>query len=162
MKKKLCFVFLASSMMIGCSQSMWLHPVKGQLSTQTPPPVLTAKLTGNRSGSISITLSDGEMYKGRWARVPYLKTPRGANRVHSSTTDDMSSAWDAVYWTGFYKSNVLNAGFYAQAVVSGNRGSVLHVEIYQESPSTDGTVFSTVGLAKDDKGNIYKMNYDSL
>ena len=161
MKKKLCFVLLASSMMFGCSQSMWLHPLKGPLAAQTPPPVLTAKFTGNRSGSISITLSDGEVCKGRWARVPYLKTPRGAFKVHASTTDDMSSAWDAVNFPGFYKSNVLNANFYAQAVVSGNRGSVLHLEMYQESTTNVG--FSPdSGVAKDDKGNIYKMNYDSL
>ena len=162
MKKKLCFVLLASSLMFGCSQPMWLHPVKGPLAAQTPPPVLTAKFTGNRSGSISITLSDGEICKGRWTRVPYLKTPRGAYKVHASTTDEMSSAWDAAKWPGFYKSTVLNAEFYAQAVVTGNRGSVFHVEMYQENPTNDGTSFATEGVAKDDKGNIYKMNYHSL
>jgi len=73
-KNKLCLVLLGISTMLGCSRTARLYPVQGPLSTQTPLPVLVAKVTGAFSpGSISV-LSDGEICKGRWRQVPPFKS----------------------------------------------------------------------------------------
>ena len=155
MKVKLCFLLLGISILLGCSHQYHFYPVQGPLSAQTPLPVLVAKLTGViRSGSISLVLSDGEVCKGRWAEVPRVKVPKGANTATAPEANGMSSEWDTVYGSGFYVSHVLGARN-AQGVVSGDRGTVLNVELYA-MPEGDKT-FIIKGVAKDNKGNIYKV-----
>jgi hypothetical protein len=67
----------------------------------------------------------------------------------------MISSWDTVYGQGFYVSHIVGGrGFYAQAVVTGNRGTVLDMEIYGiGTPDQSGPI----GVAKDNKDNVYKM-----
>lgn len=72
----------------------------------------------------------------------------------------MSSAWDAVYGAGYYVSHVLGAKLHAQAVVSGDRGTVLNVEMYRsegEPAGASNAVIDIKGIAKDNKDNIYKL-----
>jgi hypothetical protein len=159
---KLCIVILASSMLSGCYQNIWLHPVQGPVAAPTPPPVLMANLMlGKSSGTMSVVLSDGEVCKGRWARA-YVKTPRGANKVYAPTATNLSAEWDALNSPGFYKSVVLNSYFYVQGVIYGNRGTVLHVEMYAQGSDESTFFYPESDVAKDDKGNLYKMNYDAL
>lgn len=159
MKKKLCFLLLVTSVMLGCSHQYRFYPVQGPLSAQTPLPVLVAKLTGSfpfTSGNISVVLSDGEICSGRWAQMPRVKVPKGANTASAPDTNGMSSAWDTVYGSGFYVSHVLGSTN-AQAVASGDRGTVLNVEMYA-MPEGDKNVI-VKGIAKDNRGNIYKVVY---
>jgi len=153
-KLKLCVLLLGISWMLGCSRTYRFYPVQGPLSTQTPSPVLVAKLTGAiSSGSISVVLSDGELCKGRWAEVPPVQVPKGANTA-TAPADSMSSVWDTVYGSGYYVSHVLGARS-ARSVISGNRGTVLNVELYA-TPEGEHT-FLIKGVARDNKDNIYKV-----
>jgi hypothetical protein len=158
-KLKLCVLLLGISITLGCSHSARLYPVQGPLSAQTPLPVLVAKITGAFTpGDISVVLSDGEKCKGRWAMVPRAQVPKGANTASAPTTNGMSSVWDTVYGSGFYVAHVLGTRLYAQAVVTGNQGTVLNVEMYKPEGEHEGNPVSAVkGVAKDNKDNIYKL-----
>jgi hypothetical protein len=153
-KLKLCVLLLGISVMLGCSRTYRFYPVQGPLSAQTPSPVLVAKLTGAiNSGSISVVLSDGEVCKGHWAEVPRAQVSKGANTA-IAPADSMSSVWDIVYGSGFYVSHVLGARN-ARGVISGDRGTVLNVEMFA-TPEGEHT-FVIKGVAKDNKDNIYKV-----
>jgi hypothetical protein len=156
-KVKLCFLLLGISIMLGCSHTYRFYPVQGPLSAQTPLPVLVAKLTGAiSSGNISVVLSDGEVCKGHWAEVPRAKVPKGANTASAPEANGMSSVWDTVYGSGFYVSQVLGSTN-ARAVASGDRGTILNVELHA-TPEGEKTLI-VKGIAKDNKGNIYKVVY---
>ena len=143
--------------MLGCSHTYRFYPVQGPLSAQTPLPVLVAKLTGAiSSGNISVVLSDGEVCKGHWAEVPRAKVPKGANTASAPEANGMSSVWDTVYGSGFYVSQVLGSTN-ARAVASGDRGTILNVELHA-TPEGEKTLI-VKGIAKDNKGNIYKVVY---
>jgi hypothetical protein len=90
--------------------------------------------------------------------VPRGQAPKGGDAASAPTTNGMSSVWDTVYGSGFYVSHVLGARFYAQAVASGDRGTVLNVEMYRPLREHEGYVVSSIrGVAKDNKDNIYKL-----
>jgi hypothetical protein len=44
-------------------------------------------------------------------------------------------------------------------VVTGNRGTVLNVELYKPDKVENTTAAAIKGVAKDDKGNIYKVAF---
>jgi hypothetical protein len=70
----------------------------------------------------------------------------------------MSSEWDTVYGLGFYVSHVLGSKLYVQAALSGNKGTVLNVEMYRPEVVEGRNIASSVkGVAKDNRGNIYKL-----
>jgi hypothetical protein len=123
--------------------------------------VLFAKVTGvegtagTKSGSVSVVLNDGEVCNGRWISVSRVKVPKDATAANTPATNDMLSVWDTVYGSGFYVSHIVGGGgFYAQAVVPGNRGTVLNLEIYGIGTHAQN---GPIGVAKDNKGNIYKL-----
>jgi len=154
MKSKLCFVLLAISTLSGCYIKARLYPVQGSLSAQTPVPVLMAKITGKINlDTISVILEDGEVCKGRWILVNHVQSPKGANSVIAPATS-MSGVWDSIYGPGFYLSRIVGARNYAQAVASGNRGTVLDVEM-SSGTASDGSPI--IGVARDNKDNVYKL-----
>lgn len=105
-----------------------------------------AKLTGKiNPEAISVVLNDGEVCNGRWVFVNNVSS-NGSKPVTAPSTD-LSGAWDSIYGPNYYTSHVVGARYYAQAVARGNRGSVLNVELNGFDK----------GIAKDDKGNIYKL-----
>jgi len=63
----------------------------------------------------------------------------------------MASVWATVYGAGFSMANVpgVNRG---EAVLSGDRGTLIQVEFYTGSGTANGT-----GVAKDNNGNVYKV-----
>jgi hypothetical protein len=161
LQTKLCLVLLLASIMLGCSHTYRLYPVQGPLAAQTPSLVLFVKVkgvegtAGARSGSASVVLNDGEICNGRWTLVPRVQVPKDATAANAPATNGMSSVWDTVYGSGFYVSHVMGGrGFYAQAVVSGNRGTALDMEIYGLGTTTQN---GPIGVAKDNKDNVYKM-----
>lgn len=132
---RLCLAVLSASLMCGCVYHARFYPVKGPLAEETPVPVPRARLTGPlNSGSISLTLPDGEVCKGRWQAA---STP---------ASSPLQSVWDSVYGKGFYVAHVLGARYYAQATLRGSRGTVLKVEMYRSETSDDPGLTSGVRL----------------
>lgn len=158
MKNKFRFFILAVFLLSGCRATGRLYPVQGPLSAQTPTPVLFAKLTGAfNSGNLSVVLADGEVCKGHWTTVPGVKPSPGAAPAGTAPPTAMSAVWDTVYGSGFYVSHVLGTRLYVQAVIPGDRGSFLHVEMYRPGAQEANTAASIKGVAKDNKDNIYKL-----
>ena len=69
----------------------------------------------------------------------------------------MSQVWDSVYGPGYYVAHVLGANYYYESVVSGNRGTVINVEMYWDASESNGRFSSVKGVARDNKGNTYKL-----
>ena len=158
MNLKLWSVSLAYSLMLGCSvHKAQFYPVQGPLSAQTPLPVLVAKVSGVFTpGNISLVLEDGEVCKGRWTQVPTIQSPNGAAAANPATSE-ISGAWDTVYGPGFYVSHILGATLHLQALVSGNRGTLVNAEMYRSGEGPNSELGSIKGVAKDNRGNIYKL-----
>lgn len=144
---------LITAALYGCSTTATLFPVDGPLSKLSPPPVLTATadgITGN-TGNISLVMPDGEVCKGRWSSIAPMAYRYSTASATGSATSGMASVWATVYGSGFSMANVpgVNKG---EAVLVGDRGTVMQVEFYTGSGTANGT-----GVAKDNKGNIYKV-----
>jgi len=164
MKGRLILVLVCMSMLSGCAATVRLYPVQGPLSTQTPLPVYVAKLThGLKSGNLSVILNNGEVCNGRWELVPPPTSSKAATPPDVPSANNLSAEWDAIYGPGFYSKEVLGADFYMRAVLTGNRGTVLNVEMYaNQSPEPSARHDNPItrimkGVAKDNKGNIYNM-----
>ena len=156
MKSRLFIVLLAVSALSGCYgiSNMRLYPVQGPLAGQTPLPVFTGQFTGTYNrGDISLKVSNGEEYKSQWKRVKPAAGPAGETTTNAFLGDGMSSAWDTVYGPGFYVSHVLGSWYHGVSRVTGDRGIVFDVEfLYGEDHRQ-----SRRGVARDSKGNIYKV-----
>lgn len=158
MKNKFILVLFAISLVSGCRATGRLYPVQGPLSSQTPTPVLLAKLTGAfNSGNISVVLADGEICKGHWATVPRPEASKGA--TSTAPPNEMASVWDTIYGPGFFVSHVLGKRLYVQTALTGDRGTILNIEMYKPDTNAQNTVSSIQGVAKDSKDNIYKMAF---
>lgn len=148
--------FLVFSLVIvafsGCITAR-LYPIQGPLSTQVPLPILEAKVSGvmGNSGKISVVLPDGENCSGRWSSMAPTQFSYSAGSANATATTGMSSVWATVYGSGFSISNApgVNKG---EAMIVGNKGTVIQVEFYTGSGTASGS-----GVAKDNKGNIYKL-----
>jgi hypothetical protein len=124
-----------------------LYPVQGSLSTQNPVPIYKVTISGLlASGTLSATLQDGEVCSGSWTPV----------RQDDPSAGSMSGEWDSVYGSGFFEGNVLGSRVFARAALTGTKGTILNVELYDPTPG----VFANVkGIAKDNKGNVFKLTF---
>jgi len=156
-KIRLFLILLAISTTLGCAaHTARLYPVQGPLSAQTPAPVLIAKISGTFTpGDIFVTMPDGEICKGRWTIVKPAQVPKGAATA-SAPTNAMQPVWDSIYGPGYYVSHVLGTHYYAQTVVTGNRGTTMNVEMFSQPGEKDGSP-RIKGVAKDSRDNIYKL-----
>jgi len=158
MRSRLNVALLGFCVLSGCSLTGRLYPVKGPLATLSPSPVYVAKITGFRnSGDFSVVLGGGEVCNGRWQEVPRSNTSSKTGTPENMAATNMSAEWDTVYGTGFYVAHVLGAKLYARAVVTGNRGTILNVEIYRPLDQAESKPGTPKGVAKDNKDNIYKL-----
>ncbi len=156
MKAKFALILLSVCMIAGSSSAFGqkLYPVSGPLAAQTPPPVFSAKLTGVASGSIydagniSLELANGETFKGKWTTVPASSINVKAPGSPSSypPQPDLAFAWDSVYTQGFYMAHVLGE-YVGKSLLTGDQGTVIQIEFLN----------GHVGVAVDNKGNMYKM-----
>lgn len=94
-----------------------------------------------------MAMPDGEEGKGRWAVV----APQSTSATTSLYTGNMHSIWASVYGTSFTTQNLagVNRG---EAMVIGNKGRIIEVEFFVGSGTASG-----YGVAKDNKGNVYKL-----
>ena len=104
---------------------------------------------------MTVVLADGEVCKGHWATVP--RSPVAKATAGTAPDNNMSSVWDTIYGSGFYVSHVLGQKLYVQAVIPGNRGTVLNVEMYRPEGGGQNLLREIRGVAKDNKDNIYKL-----
>ena len=136
----LLFILLA-----GCSTKANFYPVQGPLSEQTPISVIVANVDGimGNTGNISLTMPDGEHCKGKWSSAAGVSVTVG--------TVNLFSQYGSVFGSGFSASNTpgVNRG---EAILLGDRGAKIEVEFYTGSGTANG-----YGLAKDNRGNIYKL-----
>ena|ERR1039457_1179593 len=158
MKAQLWFAVFGFFLMVGCSATVRLYPVQGPLMSQSPAPVFTGKFTGVlNAGGISFVLSNGELCQGRWTRMVPVKGSQGTQSAPPPASPDMPALWDQIYGPGYYVSHVLGTRLHGQAVVTGNRGTVLTVEFYRPD-----AIPQIQGVAKDSNGNVYKMTFNTV
>jgi hypothetical protein len=151
MKAQFCILLLATTMLLGCAP-LRFYPVQGPLVSMNPAPVLTAKLNAK---NISLVLNDGEVCKGKWATA----TPgEKATPPNGMPPDNMSSLWDSIYGQGFYKSHILGMQI-MQSVAHGQKGTTLEIQLYKSDTHEINGVPDIKGVAKDSKGNVYKVVY---
>jgi len=150
---RICILLISVSILISCSTTATLYPIDGPLSKIQPLPVITAKADGimGNTGNISLTFPDGELCKGRWSSIAPMSVDFSTASATGTATNGMSSVWATVYGTGFSVSNLagVNRG---EAVIVGDKGTVIQVEFYTGSGTANGA-----GVAKDNKGNIFKV-----
>ncbi len=108
---------------------------------------------------MSVVLGDGEVCKGRWSTVPRAQVPKGAATASTSSTDGMPSVWDTVYGSGFYVSHVLGTRLYVRSALTGDRGTVLNVEMYRPDNNESNIRGAIKGVARDNKDNLYKLAF---
>lgn len=106
---------------------------------------------------MTVVLADGEVCKGHWATVPLHPVAKAGATASTAPDSNMSSVWDTIYGSGFYVSHVLGQRLYVQAVIPGNRGTVLKVEMYRSAGGEPNLLREIKGVAKDNKDNIYKL-----
>src|SRR5262249_42858416 len=155
MKHRFLVALLALSILSGCYANARFYPVKGPLAQQAPLPVFTATVSGvGKTGDISLVLVDGETGQGHWSMVAPVQAANGNVTSNTSATSSMASLWDTIYGPGYYVSHVLGTRLYAEAVVTGDHGTVLNVEFYREEREhQEGNSHVLKGVAKDNKDN---------
>lgn len=158
MRCSIITLFSTTALLAGCvslSVPGGFSPVQGPLSQQSPVPTFTAKMSGLLSGTISVVLANGEVCNGPWAFVSKA-TPDSkidTNAV-SPVPPNMAADWDFVYGPSFFVGHVVGNKLYARSTLTGNMGTVMYVELSNET-NTRG---NTKGVAQDNHGNVFKVS----
>lgn len=157
MKLSILPLVATTTLMTGCISLTvpgGFSPVQGPLAQQNPLPQYSAKMSGLLSGTISVILGTGEICQGQWAFVP--TTPSGTGSTKTSTLEpvNMAADWDFVYGSGYYLAHVVGDKLYARATLTGNMGTIMHVELSNET-NTRG---NTKGVAVDNHANVFKVS----
>jgi len=146
MIKVLCLSSLCV-VLAGCmSQKVELYPVQGPLSKQVPLPVVHATANGveNNTGSIKATLANGEVCQGKWSSV--------APTFGAVATGSLMGRYGGTIFASSVITGIVPGTNKGQAFLSCNRGTTMEAEFYTGSGTANG-----FGVARDSKGNLYKM-----
>jgi hypothetical protein len=123
-----------------------LYPVEGPLTSVTPMPVYTLHISGvGNRGTLTARL-DGQALGGSWS--PVAPDDPAAN--------SMAADWDRVYGAGFFTANVLGTNILARGTLAGKSDTTLTVQ-FIDSP--DDLLAHALGVAADNKGNVYKLTF---
>jgi hypothetical protein len=150
-------LFATAALLAGCislTVSGGFSPVQGPLAQQNPLPAYTAKMSGLLSGTISVVLATGEVCQGPWAFVSTTTAGKGDTNTGSPEPSNLAADWDLVYGPGYYVAHVVGNKLYARATLAGNMGTIIHVELTNET-NTRG---NTKGAAVDNHGNVFKVS----
>jgi hypothetical protein len=72
----------------------------------------------------------------------------------------LPAAWDTVYGQGYFVAHVRGSPLFVHTELAGNQGTLLDIEWYEYAFGNDETAgIATKGIAKDNKGNIYKLSF---
>jgi hypothetical protein len=161
--RKLAIFALLSVLLVSCHATARFYPVQGPLMVQTPPPVFVGKISGALySGNMTVTGDKGEFFTGRWEAVKRPEKSTDAPNV-VPRDEEMAPLWDSIYGNGFYVAHVLGTRLYARASLKSKSGDSLKVEFYRPEGNSKGDIeplaASIKGVAKDDKGNVYKITF---
>ncbi|HZB89649.1 MAG TPA: hypothetical protein VE291_13400 [Terracidiphilus sp.] len=172
MKATIALALFGICLISGCHGYAHLYPVQGPLAQLTPPPVYTAKITlepnwskpvtvgahaNDRMGKLAVVLADGEQFNGPWKQV-YEKAGSASAAAESQNAGDMSVAWNTVYGNGYYTAHVLGSPLFVHTELTGSSGTVLVVEWFEKQVGeNDSARLVALGVAKDSKGNTYKL-----
>ncbi len=146
MKTNLLLILVLASVALitSCTLTAKAYPVSGPAVADGK--VLDAKFTwaGNGSGTVTLTMPDGEVCTGRYATVvggimsPEIVAAQGAAVAVSSASISTGDI------RGLQTS---------RAMLMGNRGTVVDFEGYTSGASPR----HGFGRAKDNKGNVWKV-----
>jgi hypothetical protein len=150
---RVVLTFLMSSLLAGCPSSLLvrvpghLYPIEGSLSAQTPLPIYKVIISGvGTSGTMSVTLPDGEVCSGHWAPL----------RPDDPSASQLSVAWDRLYGQGFFAAHILGMSGVYRAVLAGDKGTSLTIEFY---PLIAARMSDVKGVATDNNGNFFKLTF---
>lgn len=122
-----------------------LYPIKGPYADQNQRPILnaTAHDVQQNTGAFEVTLPSGEICKGRWSSA--------AGKMVTQSSGSLFTEYGTITGFGTSVSNVpgVNRG---QAISFCPSGLTIEAEFVTGSGTANG-----YGIAKDTKGNIYKM-----
>lgn len=141
------FMAFATAIAVGaCSAQIEMYPVEGPLSKEVPLPVVHATADGvtGGSGSLSLTMPDGEACKGKWSSVAPQYASFGAGSLIGTYGQRIGLEGASV---GIVPG--INKG---HAFVTCDRGTTVEAEFLTGSGTANG-----YGVAKDSNGNIFKM-----
>ena len=169
MKTKFALALLSVCLIAVCIPSFGqkLYPVSGPLASQTPPPVFSGQSRNpmfsigslkTSSGSITWTLAHGEKLQGKLITPEVTASAPVAKALGDPAgyppQSNLAFAWDAVYGQGYYVARIMGKKIW-QGVFTGDQGTVLQVEMYEEVLNKE--VDKRFSVAVDNKGNIYKV-----
>jgi len=122
-----------------------MFPAEGPLRSEKPSPVLTATAENisSNSGKFYVIYPNGDECVGRWASI--------APQMTSVGWGSLFNQYGALTGVSAATTNApgINRGEAIANCASGNR---LEVEFYTGSGTASG-----VGIAKDDRGNVFKL-----
>ena len=138
--KKVSFL-LSLFFLTSCSITLNLFPTKGPLSEKLPVKVIKAKATNvtSNSGKCFLTMPDGEYCTGRWSSTAGVVASKNNYGLMLSYGQEL----------GLNPRGNENRGY---AMLLGNKGTSLEIEFLTGAGTAHG-----FGIAKDNKGNIYKV-----
>ncbi|MCD9146230.1 hypothetical protein [Pseudophaeobacter flagellatus] len=143
MHHRFSFVFLLG--LAACSTTANLYPISGPLTEENPIPTLIATvdgITGN-TGNFNFTMPNGSACSGKWSSV--------APQFASVTTGTLFAEYGSVagYSTTVGNLPGVNRG---QAFSTCSDNTRFDIEFFTGSGTANG-----YGIAKDTRGNVYKM-----
>lgn len=141
-----CVPVVMTAMFATIPQKLYFHPVAGP-GAATGGTAMKGSASGVTSGSMTVTLADGERCQGTWSRVD----PDQAQR-------ELSDAWDHVYGAGFFTRAVLGARDRIGAKLVGDRGTVIEVACIRPDLQAETRHRGPLqGVARDSAGTVYKV-----
>ncbi len=138
-------ISIAIGGLAACSTTATLFPVEGPLSESVPTPQVKATVNGilGNSGSLSLTMPDGEYCTGQWSSA--------AGAGISTTSGSLFGTYGSVYGT----ATTISTGYGQNpgaAVLTCDRGRNFQIEFVTGAGTATG-----FGFAKDNKGNVYRV-----
>jgi hypothetical protein len=128
-------------LLASCSVKLNLYPTKGPLSENPPVKVIIAKaknVTSN-SGKCYLTMPDGEYCTGRWSSTAGVKSSKNNYSLLLNYGQEL----------GLSPRGNENRG---NAILLGTKGTSIEIEFLTGAGTAHG-----FGIAKDNRGNIYKV-----
>lgn len=138
----------------GCRVPVLLYPVNGPMQEGKPFTAIQGRVSGGfYSGAISFVLPEGEHCQGTWSSIKPLQVHTDNQAQDDSPSGTLFSVWSSIFGEGYYVANVLGARQHGQAILNGERGTVIKLEFYVSNHNGS----PILGVARDNKGNNYKF-----
>lgn len=141
---KLATALILPAFLAACVSDIRLDPVAGPLSHQVPAPTVIVVYS---APAFSARFANGEVCRGDGS--DFL--------VGTVSESPLAQEWDTVYGAGFFRTHVLGASIHRTLLV-GDRGTTVVLENGAVTPESKGSLLG-VGVAKDSRGNVYKLSY---